>query len=227
MRETLRAALLQPESRDNVYVAAMKLFKHKSELILARQNHDRPKRHAIRRLAWKRFILGYPPRKSNDTSIGDAINWEWIIDCATRTKRSVIIVSRDLDYGVRVGDEIHLNEWLAEEFSDRVPRKGAKIELTEKLSNAFERLNIRVTEQERKAEEKVIKERGAENWFLLDNFRLQFADLEKFNKQWEHYKKFYENFEKFERAARLFKQNPPGSGDKPEESKQDENQQRD
>ena len=28
------------------------------------------------RLAWRRFLLGYPPRKANDTSIGDAVNWE-------------------------------------------------------------------------------------------------------------------------------------------------------
>src|SRR5580765_7471463 len=41
-----------------------------------------------------------PPRKPNDTSMGDAINWEWIVECAKTLNGSVIIVSRDRDYGV-------------------------------------------------------------------------------------------------------------------------------
>ena len=58
------------------------------------------------RLAWRRFLLGYPPRKADDTSIGDAVNWEWVVDCAKRANADVVIVSRDSDYGVRLEGDV-------------------------------------------------------------------------------------------------------------------------
>lgn len=52
---------------DPVYQTLQRLFKYDSPLNLSR---DKKERFAIRNLARKRFVLGYPPRKSNDTSIG-------------------------------------------------------------------------------------------------------------------------------------------------------------
>lgn len=79
-----------------------KVFPHKSPINLNRENKQR---FTIRRLALKRFMLGYPPRKSADNSIGDAINWEWIIKVAETTRKHIIIVTRDTDFGA-----IHENE---------------------------------------------------------------------------------------------------------------------
>ena len=46
----------------------------------------------------------YRHRKKNDTSIGDAINWEWIVHCAENSNAAIHIVSRDSDYGVVFDD---------------------------------------------------------------------------------------------------------------------------
>ena len=93
-------------------------------------------RRLIRRQAWRRFMLGYPPRKSGDTSIGDAVNWEWIVQCAKESGNDVVIVSRDSDYGVSMDRVQYLNDWLSEEFKDRVSRKRS-IRLTGRLAEAL------------------------------------------------------------------------------------------
>ncbi len=64
-----------PTAHEPVYKAANDVFAFESEFNL---NRAKPERYRIRRQAQRRFILGYPPRKDKDTSIGDAINWEWI-----------------------------------------------------------------------------------------------------------------------------------------------------
>src|SRR5437763_1762209 len=77
-------------------------------------------RFTIRNLARKRFALGYPPRKQNATSLGDSINWEWIVHCAINSDdyHNVLIVSRDSDYGVNYEGEATLNDWLYREFKE-------------------------------------------------------------------------------------------------------------
>lgn len=79
--------------------------------------------------------MGYPPRKAGETSIGDAINWEWIIDCTTACQKDLILVSRDTDYGTPYGNPPVLNDWLSQEFNERC--KGRAIVLTDRLSYAF------------------------------------------------------------------------------------------
>jgi hypothetical protein len=109
LKERIDKFLANPGTQDNVFQTLQKLFKTESEFNLNRENK---KRFAIRRLAAKRFFLGYPPRKKGDNSIGDAINCEWIIDCASRTDKHIILVTRDNDFGINNNDTCHLNDWL-------------------------------------------------------------------------------------------------------------------
>ena len=111
-------------------------------------------RHKIKRLAWRRFILGYPPRKNNDTSIGDALNWEWFIECAKEISGKFIIVSRDSDFGTNFAGSTYLNDALRAEFRDRVGQKS--LTYTAKLSEALKALEVSVTAAEAKSEDEDI-----------------------------------------------------------------------
>jgi hypothetical protein len=143
VRRTVNAMLERPARTDPIYQVCQRLFKSKSSLNLSR---DREIRHEIRELAQKRFLLGYPPRKDSDTSIGDAVNWEWIIRCAKDNGKDVVIASRDSDYGF-VGGQGIINDWLAQEFKERVGRTR-KVTLTEKLAEGLKLANITVSRKE-------------------------------------------------------------------------------
>jgi hypothetical protein len=95
----------------------------------------------------KRCRVGYPPGKKGDTSIGDAVNWEWIVHCAKESRKHTVIVSRDSDFGAMVGKGPIINDWLAEEFHDRVG-KTRKIIPTNRLAEAFRFAGITVTAKE-------------------------------------------------------------------------------
>jgi hypothetical protein len=153
LRQKIKTILGEPTLHDKVYQTCQRLFLSSSgEFNLNRQDK---RRFHIRRLAHKRYILGYPPRKRDDTSIGDAINWEWIVDCSVRSGRDVIIVSRDSDYGVALGDEMFLNDWLYQEFKERVSKKR-QIILTRKLTHAFRALSVKITKQEEEQESEIL-----------------------------------------------------------------------
>ena len=142
-----------PSRCDPVYQTLQRLFKHDSPLNLSR---ERKERFAIRNLARKRFVLGYPPRKNNDTSIGDAINWEWIIHCSITTGKHVVIVTRDTDYGViNQKGACYLNDWLKQEFSERVSQKR-QIILTDKLSTGLKLVSAAVTREMEQEEERLL-----------------------------------------------------------------------
>lgn len=160
LKERIEKILKNPVYNDSVYKSLDKLFKHKSEINL---NRDNKKRFKIRNLAKKRFILGYPPRKKSDNSIGDAVNWEWIINCAEQTGKHIILVTRDSDFGCNYDNDSYLNDWLQQEFKQRISRKR-KIILTDKLSKAFQLVEIPVTEEMIEEENKVIK-LSFENYF--------------------------------------------------------------
>lgn len=154
LRDKIEKILKNPTYNDQVYKSLEKLFNHKSDINL---NRDNKKRFTIRNLAKKRFLLGYPPRKKSDNSIGDAVNWEWIINCATDSGKNIILVTRDSDFGCVYDGESYLNDWLKQEFKQRVSRKR-KIILTDKLSLAFQMVEIPVTEEMIQEENKVIKQ---------------------------------------------------------------------
>lgn len=150
---TITKILRDPSRCDPVYQTLQRIFKHDSPLNLSREKKER---FGIRDLAQKRFVLGYPPRKSSDTSIGDAINWEWIVKCATDTGKHVVIVTRDTDYGVIHEVASYLNDWLKQEFSERVSKKR-KIILTDKLSQGLKLVHAAVTREMEQEEELLLK----------------------------------------------------------------------
>jgi hypothetical protein len=148
LRKRLQTVFQNPTTHDEIYKVTQRLFTKQDAITLGR---DKKIRFQIRRLAWKRFILGYPPRKQGDTSTGDAINWEWIVHCASETGADVVIVSRDSDYGVTLEGESYLNDWLLREFRERVSQKR-KIQLFTKLTEALKQFQIKITKEEEKAE---------------------------------------------------------------------------
>lgn len=160
-KQRVELILADPSRFDPVYRGLSGVFSHNGPLNLKRPNKQR---YEIRKQAVERFRLGYPPRKSGDTSIGDALNWEWVITCAQKTKNSnVLIVSRDGDYGMTQGNKATLNDWLKSEFKARVPRR--KIELTNKLTVALTKLAEVVSPEDEAAERSVIETPPSyENW---------------------------------------------------------------
>src|SRR6266487_4764164 len=97
LRDRIKRILDKPFLHDPVYKIAQRVFAGESQCSLKLTSDELS---LIRRQAWRRFILGYPPRKKDDTSTGDSVNWEWIVRCVQRTNHDVVIVSRDLDYGI-------------------------------------------------------------------------------------------------------------------------------
>jgi PIN domain len=168
LKRRIEAILRNPAQHDPVYKQSQRLFKTKSQFNLSRENKIRYK---IRSLARKRFILGYPPRKQQDTSIGDAINWEWLIYCAEKTDKHIIIVTRDSDYGVNYGGEMILNDWLAQEFKQRINRRR-KLLITDRLAQAFKLVAIAVSKAEEEEEASLLAERKVEPKDLEEEFMI-------------------------------------------------------
>lgn len=154
VNEKIQKILGNPSHNDPVYQSLQRLFKHKSSYNL---NREADIRFEIRELAQKRFILGYPPRKKHDISIGDAINWEWIIKCSQNSGKDIVIVTRDEDYGVIYKDKSYLNDWLAQEFKQRVSQKR-KILLENKLSTGLKIIHATVTQEMIDAEEQLLRD---------------------------------------------------------------------
>lgn len=151
-------ALQNPASHDPVYKACQRIFHKDDDLVLKRDN---TLRHTIRQKAFRRFLVGCPPRKRNDTSIGDAFNWEWMIHCAVSNRAELVIVSRDSDYGVTYENKSYINDHLSQEFSERVSRKR-KLLLYGKLSDALKHFAVPVTSDEEKEEELLIQTKHKE-----------------------------------------------------------------
>lgn len=158
--------LKNPNQNDPVYKSLQKIFTNKSQINLNRENKIR---FSIRNLAKKRFLLGYPPRKKDDNSIGDSINWEWILKCAENTGKHIIIVTRDTDFGAITENESYLNDWLKQEFKQRISQKR-KLILTDKLSKAFQLVEIPVSKEMIEEEKNIINDS-----FILSQERLKEA----------------------------------------------------
>lgn len=148
LKNRLTRALEHPIRHDPVYKACQRIFRKDDTLNL---KPEAASRHGLRQRAWRRFIHGYPPRKPDDTSFGDAINWEWMIQCATEEQASVVIVSRDSDYGVTLARKSYVTDQLRHEFADRVGRRR-KVLLFSRLSEALKLFDVAVSPQEEQAE---------------------------------------------------------------------------
>lgn len=171
IKERIEKILKSPNYNDPVFKSLQKLFKNKSPINL---NRDNKLRFKIRNLARKRFVLGYPPRKKTDNSIGDAVNWEWIINCAKESGKNIILVTRDSDFGCTYENDLYLNDWLAQEFKDRISQKR-KIILTDRLSYAFKLVEIPVTDEMIEEETNLIK---TANDFRLKNLQKSLKNAE-------------------------------------------------
>lgn len=172
LKRKIVSILKTPATNDEVFKTLQRLFKSSSDLNLKRPDK---KRFTVRNLAKKRFSLGYPPRKDSDTSIGDAINWEWIIHCATEKNQDVVIVSRDTDYGCRHDGGMIINDWLSQEFKERVNRRK-KVILTDKLTEGFKLADISVKKKEVDDETNMLSE-------LMRRQKQKLAQLQKIKEE--------------------------------------------
>lgn len=152
LKVRLTKALENPAQHDPVYQACQRVFHRNSALVLTREN---PVRRAIRNRALRRFLHGCPPRKKNDTSIGDALNWEWMVQCSEAANAELVIVSRDSDYGATFEGAAYINDHLRQEFSERVSKKR-KLLLYTRLSEALKHFEVTVSPQEIEAEQELV-----------------------------------------------------------------------
>lgn len=177
LKAKLTKVLDNPAAHDPVYQACQRLFHRQDPLVLTR---DDPARHVVRRKAFRRFLHGCPPRKRNDTSIGDAINWEWMIHCAKAANAELVIVSRDSDYGTHFENKAYVNDHLKQEFGERVSRKR-KLLLYVKLSDALKHFAVPITAQEEAAEAEIaaspVASAAAEPVDVAEHRLLQILDL--------------------------------------------------
>lgn len=167
----------KPAQYDRIFQTLNRIYNQRSPLGLQRTD---PTRFQIRNLARKRFSLGYPPRKGSDTSIGDAVNWEWIVRCAEKAEGAphVMIVSRDGDFGVTIDRKTYINDWLYREFKDRVGSKR-KIELTDSLTVALKKMGETVQPEDEAEEEAILRlppkeEKGSSEIILLSELLKMF-----------------------------------------------------
>jgi len=157
LKTQLSRILETPTKHDPVYQAFQRLFPHRESPLVLRGEGATWRRMYNRAL--RRFLMGCPPRKANETSMGDAINWEWMLECAKNQHAGLVIVSRDGDYGMDFEQRAYLNEHLLHEFKERVSKQGTVI-LYRKLSDALKHFNVTVTEAEEKEEKEVVDAPG-------------------------------------------------------------------
>jgi len=154
LKMTITNALEKPSTHDEVYRTAQRIFRSvDSPLCLHRESKVK---NQIRRKAFRRFIAGYPPRKKSDTSMGDAINWEWLVHVCGERNCNALVVSRDGDYGVNHQGKAYINDWLGAEFSDRVNRQK-RVVLYDSLSAALRVMKVKITESEESQEREMIE----------------------------------------------------------------------
>lgn len=144
LKARVLATLENPKTHDRIYQAAQRLFNRVSPLNL---RYGTSEYKQVWRKALRRFLEGRPPRKKDDTSAGDAVNWEWIVHCIEKTNRDVIIVSRDADYGLNLDAKGYANNWLSDEVKERVNQQR-KLVLVDRLSVALKLLEVAVTPAE-------------------------------------------------------------------------------
>src|SRR5690606_2139842 len=151
LKAKLTKVLDNPAAHDPVYQACQRIFHRVDPLVLTR---DDPVRHIIRRRAFRRFLHSCPPRKRNDTSIGDAINWEWMIHCAKLATDELVIVSGASNYGIHFESKAYGNHQIKQEFGERVSRKR-KLLLYVKLSEALKHFAVPITALEEAADAEI------------------------------------------------------------------------
>jgi len=159
LQDRLIALIEKPAETDPVYQACQRIFHKNDALVLTRDDKDSEKRKEIRERAQRRFFHGCPPRKRNDSSYGDAINWEWMVDCSISKAAELVIVSRDTDYGVTYNKKSYINDHLRHEFSNRVSQRRELLLYT-KLSDALKHFHVPVSPAQVRAEDELFEEQA-------------------------------------------------------------------
>ncbi len=77
-----------------------------------------------------------------------------------RGGRSIVIVSRDGDYGVEYQGKYYLNDQLKREYRDRTASNKV-ISYTQRISDVLEKLQVHVSPDEIRAEDEAIEKREA------------------------------------------------------------------
>jgi hypothetical protein len=150
LKARLEKALANPPQHDPVYQTCQRIFRRDHPLVLSFDS-DRKLKAKIRAKAIRRFYLGCPPRKKNDTSIGDAVNWEWMIHCAEENDAELVILTRDSDYGTAFAGKSYLNDHLKQEFQDRVSKKRTVL-LYSSAVQALKHFEVKVSKETEKSE---------------------------------------------------------------------------
>ena len=157
LRKRMEGIIKDPSRNDPVFKFVQRICRKRNALRLMRGTDQA---RVIRELAQKRFALGYPPRKSKDTSMGDSVNWEWIVDvCVRERPNRMLIVSRDNDYGITLENSSYLNDWLKQEFRERTSNRIA-VELYTKLGDVLKECKVPVSSIEEKSEESLFMSSG-------------------------------------------------------------------
>jgi hypothetical protein len=151
LRGRLERALTDPQQHDPVYQTCQRIFGRDDRTLTFSIDSNRRLKRIIREKAMRRFVLGCPPRKADDTSIGDAINWEWMVHCAESRQAELIILTRDSDYGMQFGKGVLLNDHLKQEFKERVSKKRDVL-VYRSASLALKHFHVPVSEKVVKSE---------------------------------------------------------------------------
>lgn len=160
LQNRLLLMIEKPTEKDNVFQAVHRIFHRSDTLVLTRNPGQDDIRKVIRERAERRFLHGCPPRKASDTSYGDALNWEWMVECAINSNAELVIVSRDADYGVTHDGKSYINDHLRQEFSNRVSQRRGLL-LYSKLSDALKQFKVTVTPAQVKAEAELLTDASA------------------------------------------------------------------
>ncbi|AYX29859.1 hypothetical protein EGY16_18635 [Burkholderia pseudomallei] len=168
----LISILERPAEKDQIYQVVHRIFHRDHPLVLTREARHNNARKDIRDRAYRRFMHGCPPRKRNDTSYGDAINWEWMIDCAIQANAELVIVSRDGDYGSTYDSKSYINDHLRQEFSNRVSQKRELLLYT-RVSDALKHFHVAVTHAQEKAEADLVEQMALGDKFLSQSQPMQ------------------------------------------------------
>lgn len=148
----LKELVADPRKGDEVFFAVGDLTDPKSDLCLDPEDEEW---ELLVTLARQRRERGVPPGKPDAHTIGDALNWEWLVHCAEERREDITIVSRDSDFGFKLDDSWIVHERLSMEFNGLVDHR-CSVSLTDKLSVALEGLHVEVSKSERDAEQKLI-----------------------------------------------------------------------
>jgi hypothetical protein len=160
LRKRLTDLLDKPAVNDDVYKVLQRLFRNECDLNLHHDDTTTEITDQILKEARIRFERGLPPRKKDENSFGDAINWEWMVRCSEKKNSNLIIVSRDQDYGLKFHDKMVINDWLLAEFKARVNQQK-KVILTDRLSEAFKFLRVSMSAKTESEEKRIIGEQAS------------------------------------------------------------------